>query len=143
MKLVYPFWVFIINIINSQEERPCQEMIPVYTKAKKCVFTVNAEKRIGLVNWIFLFFFFFFFSLVSVIFLYLLTVLNTLSTAIDDIIPYTSLVSGLNDKKVECCSRGRKKFEDIINFPKVLGSKRKNRVGQGQNTHTFFFFWPK
>jgi hypothetical protein len=38
-----------------------------------------------------------------VIFLYLSTVLNTLSTVIDDIIPFGS--------------RGRQNFEDIINFP--------------------------
>jgi hypothetical protein len=35
-----------------------------------------------------------------VLFLYPLTVLNTLSTDIDDIIPYTSLAGGLNDKIV-------------------------------------------
>jgi hypothetical protein len=35
-----------------------------------------------------------------VLFLYLLTVFNTFSTDIDDIIPYTSLVGGLNDKTV-------------------------------------------
>jgi hypothetical protein len=55
----------------------------------------------------------------SIFFLYLLTVLNTLSTAIDD-----ALVGGLNDKKVEFGSRGKQHFQDIINFPikKILGS---------------------
>jgi hypothetical protein len=50
-------------------------------------------------------------------FLYLLTVLNTLSTYIDDIIPYTSLVGGLNDKKVEFGARGKRNFQNVINFP--------------------------
>jgi hypothetical protein len=45
-----------------------------------------------------------------------LTVLNTLSTAIDDIIPYTSLVGGFDDKKVEFGSGGRQNFQDIIIF---------------------------
>jgi hypothetical protein len=43
-----------------------------------------------------------FHELLFVICLYLLTVLNTLSTFIDDIIPLGSI--------------GRKKFQDIINF---------------------------
>jgi hypothetical protein len=58
-----------------------------------------------------------FYASLFVIFLYLLTVLNTFSTAIDSIIPCTSLVGGLNDKKVMFGSRGRQDFQDITNFP--------------------------
>jgi hypothetical protein len=51
-------------------------------------------------------------------FVILLTVLNTLSTAIVDIIiPCTSLVGGFNDEKVEFGSRGRQNLQDIIIFP--------------------------
>jgi hypothetical protein len=49
-------------------------------------------------------------------FLYLLAVLITLSTAIGDINPYTSLVCGINDKKVEFGFRGKQDFQNIIKF---------------------------
>jgi hypothetical protein len=51
-------------------------------------------------------------ELLFVIFLYLLTVLNTLSTVIDGIIPFGSI--------------GRQNFQDIINFP-----VKSFRVGRG------------
>jgi hypothetical protein len=62
--------------------------------------------------------FYVFVYVLIVIFFNLLTVLNTLSTAIDDIIPYTSLVGGLNDKNFEFGSRGMENFQDDIHFPR-------------------------
>jgi hypothetical protein len=42
---------------------------------------------------------------------------KTLSTDIDDIIPYTFLDGGLNDKKFDFGSRGRQNLQNIINLP--------------------------
>jgi hypothetical protein len=61
-----------------------------------------------------------------------MTVLNTLSTGVNDIIPYISLVGGLNDKKVEFGSRGRQNFQDTINFrvkSSRVGVKKTGSVG--------------
>jgi hypothetical protein len=75
---------------------------PVTGKAKKkiSVFTVTCGKKIGSVGRIYFFCLIFFFILkfsefgflesLFVMFLYSLTVLNTLSTVIDDIIPFGS-----------------------------------------------------
>jgi hypothetical protein len=95
---------------------PCAIIRP----KKICVFTVTCWKKIGSVGRIYYFFLniFFYFEIQRVwvlgvksfvIFLYLLIVLNTLSTAIDDIIPF--------------CSRKRQNFQDFINFQKFSNKK--------------------
>jgi hypothetical protein len=90
-------------------------------------------KKIGLVCWSYYFFnLLFLFS--NLVILQLLTVLNTLSTAIVDIIPCTSLVGGLNDKKVEFGSRGRQNLQNIII------DLRSGSVGYSIK-HTFFLFF--
>jgi hypothetical protein len=67
-----------------------------------------------------------FWALFFVIFLYLLTILNTLSSVIDDINPYSS--------------RGRQNFQDIKNFPIKrfrVGLKKIGSVGGTVNARIF------